>query len=473
MNDIERTEHAPTGAHTFDPSILRAYDVRGIVGETLTPADARALGRAFASTVRRDGGDSVALGCDGRLSSPELAAAVAEGLCAGGVDVLDIGRGPTPMLYFAVHETNADGGIQVTGSHNPPEHNGFKLMRGPETLYGDAIQELGRIAGRGAYSTGQGHHRNMPVRDAYVARILEDAPQAGTRRVAWDPGNGAGGDVLPRIIAGLPGEHHVVNGAVDGRFPAHHPDPTVPENLEDLRELVRAKGCDLGFAFDGDGDRLGVVDSRGRVLWGDEIMLLIARDILRERSGAPIIADVKASRVLFDGIAEAGGEPVMGPTGHSLVKAEMRRRNAPFAGEMSAHLFFADGWYGFDDGLYAAVRVLEILARTGQDLAAFKDGLPAVANTPEIRIPCAGERKSSVVEAAQQRLAAAGARVKAIDGVRVDTPDGWWLLRASNTQDVLVARCEAWDAAGLERLKAAVREQLQYSGVDVPAALAA
>ncbi|SDF75729.1 phosphomannomutase [Limimonas halophila] len=469
MNDVNEMGTA----HRLDPSILRAYDVRGIVGETLTTGDARALGRAFATTIRREGGARVALGYDGRLSSPDLAAAVADGLCAGGVDVLDIGRGPTPMLYFAVHETEADGGIQVTGSHNPPEHNGFKLMRGLETLHGDAIQELGRIAAEGAYTDGSGQRHAMPVHDRYVARVLADAPGRGGLRVAWDPGNGATGAVLAEVLAGLPGEHHVINGEVDGRFPAHHPDPTVPENLEQLRATVQERGCDLGFAFDGDGDRLGVVDRQGRVLWGDEIMLLIARDILADRPGAPIIADVKASRVLFDGIAEAGGEPVMGRTGHSLVKAEMRRRSAPFAGEMSAHLFFADRWYGFDDGLYAAVRVLDILARTDQDLAAFKDSLPAVANTPEIRIPCDGSRKWAAIAEAEQRLAEAGAQVTAIDGVRVDTADGWWLLRASNTQDVLVARCEGWDADALERLKAAVSDQLTRSGVAVPAELAA
>jgi len=456
------------GPHTPDPSILRAYDVRGVVGQTLTSADARALAGAFAATVRREGGDRVALGYDGRLSSPDLAAAVCEGLRAGGVDVLDIGCGPTPMLYFAVHHTAAHSGIQVTGSHNPPDHNGLKLMRGLETLYGDAIQELGRIAGHGIEASPPGRRFPTPVRDAYVARILADAPTRCGLRVGWDPGNGATGVVVPDVLAGLPGQHHTINAEPDGTFPNHHPDPTVPENLRQLAELVRSRQCDLGFAFDGDGDRLGVVDRDGRILWGDEIMLLIARDVLTRHPRQPIIADVKASRVLFDGIAAAGGDPVMGATGHSLVKAEMQRRGAAFAGEMSAHFFFADGWYGFDDGLYAAVRVLEILARTGQDLAVFKDSLPAVANTPEIRIPCEAARKWSTVREIAQRLKAVDARVTEIDGVRVDTADGWWLLRASNTQDVLVARCEGRDAAALQSLKSDLRDHLERNDIAIP-----
>ncbi len=459
-------------AHRFDPSILRAYDVRGVVGETLTLADAAALGRAFGTVVRGNGGSRVALGYDGRLSSPELAESLADGLARAGVDVAWIGRGPTPMLYFAVHHLETDGGIQVTGSHNPPDYNGFKMMLGTRAFFGDDIQRLGRIAAEGAFAEGAGAYREHVVRTAYARRILQDKAPMRPLRVIWDPGNGAVGDVLPEVAAELPGSHDVLNGVVDGTFPAHHPDPTVPANLEQLRTAVRERRADLGFAFDGDGDRIGLVDAEGEILWGDQILALLAEPVLAERPGARVIADVKASAILFDRIAELGGEPVMWKTGHSLIKAKMAETGAPLAGEMSAHLFFADTWYGFDDALYAALRVLNALARRGGSLADFRASLPAVVNTPEIRFDCPAERKFAVIDEVRARLAERGADVVGIDGVRVNTEDGWWLLRASNTQDVLVARCEARDPAGLERLKTLLRDELHASGVAVPDAFA-
>jgi phosphomannomutase len=458
--------------HRFDPSILRAYDIRGVVGETLTAEDARALGRAFATVVRESGGARVALGYDGRLHSPELAEALAAGVQASGVDVAWIGRGPTPMLYFAVHHLGTDGGIQVTGSHNPPDHNGFKMMLGTRAFFGDDIQRVGRIAAEGAFYEGAGELATTPVHDAYVRRILRDATTATPRRIVWDPGHGAVAQVLADVTNGLPGEHHLLNAEVDGTFPAHHPDPTVPENLDQLQLAVEASQADLGIAFDGDGDRIGVVDAKGRILWGDQILALLAESVLRDRPGAPIIADVKASGVLFERIAELGGEPVMWKTGHSLIKAKMAEAGAPLAGEMSAHLFFADTWYGFDDALYAAVRVLNALDARGESLAEYRDSLPAVVNTPEIRFACPGDRKFAVIDEVRARLDARGADVVAIDGVRVNTQDGWWLLRASNTQDVLVARCEARDQTGLDRLKDLLRAELTASGVAVPDAFA-
>jgi len=464
-----------SGGHRFDPTILREYDIRGVVGETLTLDDARALGRAFATRVRgsRDqaGSSRVALGYDGRLSSPELAEGVAEGLRASGADVLWVGRGPTPMLYFAVHELGADGGIQVTGSHNPPTYNGFKMMQGTNAVFGADIRDLGRIAADGGYAEGAGRLHETPVLDAYTARLRRGLDLPAGLNIAWDPGNGAVGDVLTPLAADLPGTHHLINAEVDGTFPAHHPDPTVPENLAQLQAEVRGRGCDLGFAFDGDGDRIGVVDGQGRILWGDQILVLLAGEVLRERPGSPIIADVKASQSLFDAIAAAGGQPVMWKTGHSLIKTKMREIAAPLAGEMSGHIFFADRWYGFDDALYAAFRVLEALARRGESLAAFRDRLPKVVNTPEIRFPCPEDRKTAAIAEVKERLAAEGAEVADIDGVRVTTADGWWLLRASNTQDVLVARCEAHDEDGLDRLKALLREQIELSGLPVPESL--
>ena len=454
-----------TDAHRFDPTVLREYDVRGVVGKTLSAADARALGRGFGTLARRRGAKAIAVGYDGRLSSPELEGALVEGLAACGLEVLRVGRGPTPMLYFATHHLPVDGGVMVTGSHNPPDYNGFKMNLAKAPFFGEDIQALGRLAAAGDFESGAGRVRDAPVFDAYVERVLQDYDGAAPLTVAWDAGNGAAGEAMAAITPRLPGRHILLNEAIDGRFPAHHPDPTVPENLVQLQEAVREGGCDLGVAFDGDGDRIGAVDSRGRVLWGDQIMLLFARDVLKDRPGATIIADVKASQVLFDGIAAAGGRPIMWNTGHSLIKSKMMETGAPFAGEMSAHLFFADRYYGYDDALYAAVRLIGAVSRSGQSLADFRDALPPVVNTPELRFPCAEDRKSAVIAEVRARLREAGAEMIVIDGVRVQTADGWWLLRASNTQDVLVARCEAQDEAGLARLKGAVNAQLVASGM--------
>ncbi len=458
-----------TACHSFDPTILREYDIRGVVGRTLHGDDARALGRAFGSRMRASGARLVAVGYDGRLSSPELAAALVDGLAASGVDVVRIGRGPTPMLYFATHHLPTDAGVMVTGSHNPPDYNGFKMTLGEGSVYGEAIQELGRIAEKGEWAEGQGEVREQPVFDAYVERLMQESiPEIDKLSVAWDAGNGAAGEAMVALCQKLPGRHLLLNERIDGTFPAHHPDPTVPENLSQLIELVAREGCDLGIAFDGDGDRIGVVDEKGRVLWGDQIMLRLARGILRAQPGATFIADVKASQVLFDEITRAGGRAIMWKTGHSLIKAKMKEEQAAFAGEMSAHLFFADRYYGYDDALYAAVRLLADVASSGESLADFRDSLPPVVNTPEIRFPCSEERKWAVIQEVRARLEAEGADLVTIDGVRVRCDDGWWLLRASNTQDVLVARCEADDEAGLARQKQALRDQLEACGLDLP-----
>jgi len=458
-----------TACHSFDPTILREYDIRGVVGRTLHGDDARALGRAFGSRMRASGARLAAVGYDGRLSSPELAAALVDGLTASGVDVVRIGRGPTPMLYFATHHLPTDAGVMVTGSHNPPDYNGFKMTLGEGSVYGEAIQELGRIAEKGEWAEGQGEVSDEPVFDAYVERLMQESiPEIDKLSVAWDAGNGAAGEAMVALCQKMPGRHLLLNERIDGTFPAHHPDPTVPENLSQLIELVAREGCDLGIAFDGDGDRIGVVDEKGRVLWGDQIMLRLARGILKAQPGATFIADVKASQVLFDEITRAGGRAIMWKTGHSLIKAKMKEEQAAFAGEMSAHLFFADRYYGYDDALYAAVRLLADVASSGESLADFRDSLPPVVNTPEIRFPCSEERKWAVIQEVRARLEAEGADLVTLDGVRVRCDDGWWLLRASNTQDVLVARCEADDEAGLARQKQALRDQLEACGLDLP-----
>jgi phosphomannomutase len=372
------------------------------------------------------------------------------------------------MLYYAVKELHADGGVMVTGSHNPPDYNGFKMLLAERPFYGEDIQRLGRISAEGAFASGRGGVETVEIEDRYVARLLQDFRGGRALRVAWDAGNGAAGSVMAALAARLPGRHVLLNERIDGTFPVHHPDPTVPENLRQLRDAVLAEKCDLGIAFDGDGDRIGVIDDAGAILWGDQLMVFLAEEVLADRPGALIIADVKASQVLFDEIARMGGRPLMWRTGHSLIKAKMAETGAPLAGEMSGHIFFADRYYGFDDALYAAVRLLGIASRMDGPLSAARARLPRVVNTPEIRFPCTEDRKFAVVEEVASRLRSAGAQVDAVDGVRVRSADGWWLLRASNTQDVLVARCESRTEAGLERLKRDLLAQLTKSGLSPP-----
>ncbi|HET7881104.1 MAG TPA: phosphomannomutase/phosphoglucomutase [Acetobacteraceae bacterium] len=459
-----------TFTHQFHPTTLREYDIRGTVGKTLSEADAFAVGRCFGSIVMRNGGKTVAVGYDGRMSSPQMEAALVKGLSASGAEAIRIGRGPTPMLYYASTKLAADGAVMVTGSHNPPDHNGFKMMLAGKPFFGEQIKRLGGLAASGdVVEETVAPERNVDVSTEYVARLLSDW-DGGDRmlKVVWDNGNGAAGEVLQRLVVGLPGEHIVLNGDIDGRFPAHHPDPTVPANLQQLIAAVATHRADIGIAFDGDADRIGLVDDKGRILFGDQLLVLLARDVLREHPGATIIADVKASQVLFDEIARAGGTPLMWRTGHSLIKAKMAETGSPLAGEMSGHVFFADRWYGFDDALYAGVRMLGVLARLDHPLSALRDALPQVINTPEVRFDCDDTRKFAVIEEVAARLRADGAKVAETDGVRVLTDDGWWLLRASNTQAVLVARAEATSEAGLERLKRALVSQLEQSGLPPP-----
>ncbi len=451
--------------HRFDPSMLREYDIRGIIGSTLSDADAYAIGRSFGTIVVRSGGSRVALGYDGRLSSPGLAAALVRGLTDAGCDALEIGCAPTPMLYFATHHLEADGGIEITGSHNPPDYNGFKFVLKGAPFFGDQIKALGAMSQAGDWSDGAGKAERFDVFDAYVDRLLKDFA-GGPVRVGWDAGNGAAGPVVEALAARLPGEHFTLFTQVDGAFPHHHPDPTDEANLADLKALVAAKSLDFGVAFDGDGDRIGAIDGEGRVIWGDQLLQIYAEMVLKKAPGATIIADVKASQSLYDRIAALGGKPLMWKTGHSLIKAKMKETGAPLAGEMSGHVFFAQDYYGYDDALYAAVKLIEAVSILGKSVTAMRGGMAPMVNTPEMRFQVDEARKFAVVDEVLDRLAASGARVDRTDGARVMTDDGWWLLRASNTQDVLVARAEAADAAALERLMAAIDEQLALSGVE-------
>ena len=451
--------------HNFNPTSLREYDIRGIVGETLGPDDARAIGRGFATLLRRAGGHRVAVGRDGRLSSPELEAALIEGLTGAGCDVVRIGMGPTPMLYYAEATLEVDGGIQITGSHNPGNYNGFKMVFQHRPFFGEDIQTLGKMAAEGDWETGSGTVSDADVIDNYVGRLLAGY-SGGAYRIGWDCGNGASGPVVEKLVKQLPGEHYTLFTDVDGNFPNHHPDPTEEKNLEDLRRLVAEKQLDFGLAFDGDGDRLGAIDGEGRVIWGDQLLSILAVPVLREVPGATVIADVKASQMLYDRIAELGGEPLMWKTGHSLIKTKMKETGAPLAGEMSGHIFFAHDYYGFDDAQYAAVRLIRAVHVIGKSMTQIRSEMPQLVNTPELRFQVDESRKFAIVEEVLDRLEAQGAEVNRTDGARVNTADGWWLLRASNTQDVLVARAESHNQEGLDRLVAQIDAQLAASGVE-------
>ncbi len=451
--------------HAFNPTILREYDIRGIVGKTLTREDAWALGRSYGTLAVDEGARSIAVGRDGRTHSPELEQALVDGLMECGLHVIRIGVGPSPMLYFAAATLDVQGGVQVTGSHNPADYNGFKMLLNGRSVFGEEIQELGRRSAAGAWTEGNGSSEPFDILNAYVNRLTQDFHGRGYR-VGWDPGNGAAGPAVEKLVQALPGEHFVIHSSIDGTFPAHHPDPTVEANLADLKALVRDKNCDFGIAFDGDADRIGAVDSTGRVIWGDQLMMLLAAPILEELPGSTIIADVKASQILFDRIAELGGQPLMWKTGHSLIKAKMKETGAPIAGEMSGHIFFKHRWYGFDDALYAAVRLIEAVSSSGKSLTELMDEMPTSVATPEMRFPVDESRKFAVVKEVLERLSSEGANVDPVDGARVNTPDGWWLLRASNTQDVLVGRAEAKDQAALDRLIDQLDRQLAQSGVE-------
>ena len=453
-------------AHHFHPTSLREYDIRGIIGETLGEADAYAIGRGFGTCLVRAGGKKAAVGYDGRVSSPMLEAALVKGLNDSGVDVVRIGMGPTPMLYYAEAVLDdVDGGIEITGSHNPANYNGFKMVLMGKPFFGADIQKIGRMASAGDWVDGTGVSEHLDILDQYVARVAQAAPQKAFR-IGWDAGNGAAGPAIEKLVKMLPGEHHLLFTEVDGQFPNHHPDPTDPANLFDLQRLVAEKKLDFGVAFDGDGDRIGAIDGEGRVIWGDQLLQIYAADVLGEVPGATIIADVKASQALFDRVSALGGQPMMWKTGHSLIKSKMKETGSPLAGEMSGHIFFKHAYYGFDDAIYAAVRLMSASAKLGKSVTELRSEMPEMINTPEMRFQVDESRKFAVIDEVLARLSADGADVNNTDGARVNTPDGWWLLRASNTQDVLVARAEASSEEGLERLMAQIDAQLAASGLE-------
>jgi phosphomannomutase/phosphoglucomutase len=471
LDAAEIAEHRPTSAAdrvespvqpAVDPSIFRAYDIRGQVATSLSADVVRALGQAIGSEAAARGQQDIVVGYDGRHSSPELAAALIEGLTAAGRSVIELGCVPTPVVYFATHLLGTEAGVIVTGSHNPPQYNGLKIVLGGEALAGDAIQALRRRLQAGDLVTGEGSSRRHDVVPDYIDRIASDITLHRPLRVVLDCGNGVAGAVAPRLFRNLGCEVDELFCEVDGDFPNHHPDPVVPANLDALIARIRDTGADLGLAFDGDGDRLGVVDNRGEIIWADRLMMLFARDTLDRNPGSDIIFDVKCTRLLASLISDHAGVPVMWKTGHSLIKQKLRETGAPLAGEMSGHIFFQERWYGFDDGLYAGARLLEILSMDPRDSAEIFAELPQGVSTPELRVDLAEGEAPELIEAL---LAQAGdlpdARVTTIDGLRLDLPDRWGLVRASNTQPGLVLRFEGDDEMALAGIQALFSERLR------------
>ena len=448
--------------------IFKAYDIRGIVDRSLTAANARAIGQAIGSEARDRGVRAIAVARDGRLSGPMLVEALTQGILAAGMDVIDVGRVPTPVLYFATYHLGTHSGVMVTGSHNPPDYNGFKMVLAGETLSGDSIQALRARIADNRLHTGSGRRSEADVREAYLNRVTEDVRPQRRLKIVVDCGNGVAGEMAPALLKRLDCEVHTLFCDIDGNFPNHHPDPSQPENLHDVIRAVKEEHADVGLAFDGDGDRLGVIAPDGQVIWPDRQMVLYARDILARNPGGEIIYDVKCSRLLHEAIEAAGGRPLMWKTGHSFIKAKLKESQALLAGEMSGHIFFKERWYGFDDALYTAARLVEILAATDADSQSVFAALPNAINTPELRLELAREGDQHALMRDLLQIADfADAKATTIDGLRVDFEDGWGLVRPSNTTPILVLRFEGRNTAALDRIQARFRNLLRRARPDI------
>ena len=454
-------------SHQFDTSILRAYDIRGIYQHTLIDADAFAIGLAFTACMDRRGlAKRIAVGRDGRLSSPALASHLIDGLVAAGADVFDIGCGPTPMLYYANDALATSAAIQVTGSHNPPTHNGFKMLMGGAVFFGDDITHLGEVSAEGPAQHTGGQRTEISIFDDYVARILQGV-DVGAVTAIWDCGNGASGPVTEALVSRLEGTHKVLFPEIDGTFPNHHPNPVDPGTLDILRREVAAAKADLGIGFDGDGDRIGIIDAKGRQVPGDLLTAFLAQDVAARHPGAPILLDVKSSESALRLIESSGASAQIWKTGHSHMKKRMKELGAPLAGEMSGHIFIGDGYLGFDDAIYAGARIVTQMIRGGQSITAFMDSLPPQNATPELRIDCPDTEKFAVMDRIREHVFASHNPddVNVIDGVRVRANRGWWLIRASNTEAALVARAEAEDEAALDGLLGDIEAALGAAGL--------
>src|SRR5688572_2129371 len=450
-------------------TIFREYDIRGVTDTDLTPDVARAVARGYAQFIARKGAKgAIVVGRDNRPRGVALHAELVKGLLDSGFDVVDIGVVPTPLAYWAQHKLEVAGGIMITGSHNPPEFNGFKLGLANHSIYGADIQQIYELAARGEFPSGQGKLRSQDILESYIADVAERIGKISRPvKCVIDCGNGAGAVVAQRLFESIGMQPRILFGESDGTFPNHHPDPTVPKNLEDLIRVVREDGAEIGIAFDGDADRIGVVDEDGEIIWGDHILIIYARDVLaRTGKGQPIIFDVKCSQALPEEVIKAGGKPLMWKTGHSLIEEKMHETHAPIAGEMSGHMFFAEGWYGFDDAMYGAARLLRIVADTGETVKQMMADVPRFVSTPEIRVDCPDDIKFGVVEKAREHFASIH-EVIDVDGVRVLYGDGWGLIRASNTQPVLVMRFEARTQGELDSIRQEMEQWLRDQGVAV------
>lgn len=443
----------------MNPRIFREYDIRGLVDQDLTDDVVVLLGKAFATYISRLGKKHVVVGSDGRLSSPRLRDCLVKGMVAGGLTVLDIGVCPTPVLYFSLFHLDRDGGVMITGSHNPPEFNGFKVCVGKETLYGEEIQDLRKLLEAQKFVEGQGSSTRQDILPAYQQFLINNIRLERKIKVAVDSGNGTGGLAAPEIFRRLGCEVVELYSEVDGRFPNHHPDPTIPDNMKDLITKVKETGAEVGIGYDGDADRIGVVDQLGNILWGDQLLILFSREVLGKHPGATIVSEVKCSQTLYDDIAKNGGRGIMWRAGHSLLKSKMKQERALLGGEMSGHIFFADRYYGFDDAIYASCRLLEILSRGKKTIAELLADVPKTFSTPEIRLDCPDESKFGLVERVKDSFRKEYPIVD-VDGVRVLFPDGWGLVRASNTQPVLVLRFEAQSPQRLKEIQRLVEKRV-------------
>jgi phosphomannomutase / phosphoglucomutase len=444
---------------SLNPEVFREYDVRGLVDIDLNPDSVYLLGRAIGSYASGGGAKTMLLGHDCRLSSESYRDAVGRGMLSAGIDVVDIGLCATPMLYFAIRHFGADGGVMVTGSHNPPDFNGFKICIGPDTIYGEEIQRLRQIIEEGGFTSGTGASTVKEIASVYQDYLFDHVKVKPGLKVVLDGGNGVGGHFALPLLKRYGCMTTGIYCEPDGRFPHHFPDPTIPDNLIALSRLVREQSADAGIAFDGDADRIGVITDQGDVLWGDQLLLLFSRFILKNNPGATIIGEVKCSQILYDDITRNGGRAIMWKAGHSLIKGKMKEEKALLAGEMSGHLFFADRYFGYDDAIYASLRLLEILSETGKSLSELMADVARTYTTPEIRVPCPDRIKSSVVNAVRDHFRKTHAIIE-IDGMRIPFGDGWGLLRASNTQPVLVLRFEADSEPRLKAIQGHVEEVL-------------
>ncbi|PPR29570.1 MAG: Phosphomannomutase/phosphoglucomutase [Alphaproteobacteria bacterium MarineAlpha6_Bin6] len=455
--------------HNFKKTILREYDIRGIIDEDLNSIDALYLGKAFATLLKKQKFKNVVVGYDGRISSINFEKELVKGLSSKGINVYKIGLVPTPLLYFTMYSKKYDSGIMITGSHNPSNYNGFKMLLKNKSIVGKDILDLARISSKGIFvNDKKAKIKKILIKNKYLSFLKNSSNIKKNIKVAWDPGNGSSGEVVSKLIKKIKGKHFIINGKIDGNFPSHHPDPTVPKNLKQLINLVKKKKCDLGFAFDGDGDRLGVVDNKGRIIFADKIVAFLARDVLLNNPNSKIILDIKSSQVVFNEIKKLNGNPIFWKTGHSLIKKKMKETKAIFAGEMSGHIFFADKYYGFDDAIYASIRFLNLYCDSDNSLSKLFDSMEKSYNTPELRFNSTETEKFLIVKKLKNILKKENKKFIDIDGVRYSNNYGWWLVRASNTQNIIVARCEANNQENLKKIKLNLKNSLRKCNFITP-----